>query len=197
MPCCQQIWLVFNCSNADQSSSVLLVETQDGFAFRRSRAWVFLSFNSIRGQARNMQGLCCIEDLWVRVRRCNFRWSLQIKLGCFTVRKCILIISYDFAASFIRLMCGFVFKCLPYEFSRPTCSEFMAARHPHLWMKRWGFQYHRIFSVIDLSPHIYKGQRSHTSNKIKIEIQPKIFTCLLQPSFFNMCPSGLTAVSRT
>lgn len=124
-----------------------------------------------------MQGLCCIEDLWVRVRWCSFSWPLQIKLECFTVRKCILVISFDFAASFIVLIHGFVFKCLPYEFSEPTCSEFLAVRHPHL-LKKTGLPISCMFSVIDLSPHIYKRRRSHTTNKIiTVEIQPKTFTC--------------------
>lgn len=174
LPCCQQIWHIFNCANAYKSSSVMLVEILGSFSRGRG-TWVFLSFNSISGQARNMQGPCCIEDLWVR--SCNFSWALQIKLECFTVRNCILIISSDFAASIIRLIHEFVFRCLPYEFSKPTCSEFITVRHPQLLIKI-GVPISCMFSVIDLSPHIYKGQRSHTTNKIVIvEIQPKTFTC--------------------
>lgn len=68
-------------------------------------------------------------------QKVNFSWSLQIKLEYFTVRKCILIISYNSAASFIRLIHGFSCRCLPYEFSKPTCCEFITVRHPHLLMK--------------------------------------------------------------
>lgn len=130
-----------------------------------------------------MQGPCCIEDLWVRVRRCNFISSLQIKLECFTVRNCILIISYDFATSFIRLIHGFVLVFTIWI--QWTHSELIAVRHSHLLMKI-GLPISCMFSVIDLSPRIYKGQRSHTTSKIvTVEIQPKTFTCSPQAHIFQ------------
>lgn len=131
----------------------------------------------MRGQARNMQGLCCIEDLWVRVRRCNLSWSGQIKRECFTVRKCILNISYDCEASFIRLIHDLGFRCLRYEFTKFTVCGFPGVRHPHLF-KKIGLPTPCMLSVGDLSPHVYKGQRSRTTNKIITdEIQRHTFTC--------------------